>query len=83
MPPEPMEIKMAGSLVLWLFLPHRCLGDCAAAACSFQRTVFWMEWNSRQSLASGWPGRGRQGYSSLDVLEGTTSEAETNSSKIV
>ena len=37
-----------------------------------------------QSLGSGWPGRGQQSYSSLGVLEGTSSEAEAcRSSKIV
>ena len=33
--------------------------------------VFWIGKNSGCSLGSGRPGRGWQGYSSLDVLEGT------------
>ena len=85
MPPDPIEIKrglalqLKGSLALRLCFP----GDRAAADCPSPQTVFWMGRNSRHSLGSGWPGRGCQGYS-LDVQEGTGSEAEAgHSSKIV
>ena len=78
--------KRPVSLARWLLgsdsLPQGYLDNHAAVACISQQIVFWMEGNSGRSL--GWPGRGRQGYSSLGVLEGRTSEAENcHSSKIV
>ena len=90
MPPEYMElwtrrfkIKGVQRLAVWV-LPQGCLDDRAAAACISQQTVFCMGRNSGCSPGSGWPGRGWQGYPSLGVLEGTSSEAEAcHSSKIV
>ena len=68
----------------WALLPPGCLDDRAAAAHVFQWTVFQKERNSGHRLGLGWPGRGWQGYSSLGVLEGMSSEAEAcHSSKIV
>ena len=65
-------------------LPGGCRDDPAAAACVSQWMVFWMGRNSGHSLGLGWPGRAWQGYSSLGVLEGMTSEEEAcHSSKIV
>ena len=90
MPPERMELwarrfkikdGLSGSP---LSLPQGCLDDGAVAACVSQWTAFWMRRKSGHSLGSGWPGRGRQSYPSLGVLEGTSSEAEAcHSSKIV
>ena len=96
MPPEWMELwarrfeikeglldSQAGSLALSL-LPQGHRVDGAAAACVSYRMLFWMGRISWCSLGSGWPGRGWRGYSSLGVLEGTSSEAEAClSSKIL
>ena len=93
MPPEPVELwarKLELKEVLWLsdswpraLLPPGCLDGGATAACISQLMVFCMGRNSRHSLGSGCPGRGKQGYS-LGVMERTGFEAEAcHSSKIV
>ena len=87
MPPERMEIKKKG-LALWLewalrlacWLSSSRMPECLCCSCLHVPTDgIWMDfgWEGTPGQPGlGWPGTGWQGYSSLGVLEGTTSEAE-------
>ena len=91
-PPDHMELwvrklenkRSALKVTCWFSFPQECLDDRAATAYISQWVVVWMGRNSRHSLRLVWPGRVRQGYSSLGVLDQTSSEVEAcHSSKIV